>query len=368
MKIAICARTLAERGGIAVYTRNILESMLRLDSSHEYVVFYQNKAHLGQYSRYENVKEVFIPAYGKLLWDQVAVPYHAFKEKVDIIFHTKFAVPLLAHCKTVMVLHGSERFVYPEFAYKSDRLFTRTLFRLYLRHATAIISVCENARKDVIRLLKINPEKITTTHLSRASHFKTMGNYAFLASVREKYNLPSRFILNVGLIYPGKNIRNLLKALKLVRQKEDIKLVLVGTGKRMYKDDLDLIEELELTDHVLLPGYIPHEDLVGVYNLAEVLAFPSFYECFPAPPLEANACGCPVVTSRTGGTREAAGDAALYVEPTDVEEIADAIVRVLIDSELRRKLIENGFHNVKRFSWEKTARQTLDVFESLGKP
>ena len=133
--------------------------------------------------------------------------------------------------------------------------------------------------------------------------------------MRRQYNLPRRFILNVGLIYPGKNIPNLLRALKRVREHEDVKLVLAGTGRRLYEEDLRQVEELGLQDHVLLPGYVPHEDLVAFYNLAEAVVFPSFYESFPAIPLEAMACGCPVVTSPTGGTREAAGDAAVMWLP-----------------------------------------------------
>jgi len=367
MKIAICARTSGEKGGIGVYTRNLIEAMLSMDSGHEYLLLYERREHLGQFSRYKNAKELFISAPGKFLWDQVAVPYVAAKAKVDVIFHPKMGVPLLSRCKTVMVMHGSERFVYPEFSYKSDILYTKAIYPFYLRKASAIISVSENARKDIIRIFKLNPEKIKTVHLASTKHFRRIDDESYLCSIREKYGLPRRFILNVGLIYPGKNISNLLKAYELVRKKEDITLVIAGTGKRMYKDDLSMLHELGLDGDVLLPGYIPHEDLVAVYNLAEAVAFPSFYESFPAIPLEANACGCPVVTSRTGGTRESAGDAAVYVEPTDIEEIADAILRVLIDPELRRTLIEKGFENIKRFSWEKTARQTLDVFESLEK-
>jgi len=366
MKIGIYARTWDEMGGIGVYTRNLLRTMLSLETDHHFLLFYRKPAHVGQFRNYHNVKEIFLSAQSKFLWDQLAVPRIAHKENVDILFHPKMAVPLLARCKTVMVMHGSERFVYPEFSYKSDILYTKAIYPFYIRHAKGIISVSDNARKDIIRLFGISPEKIRTVHLASSGDFRRVDDQLFLASIRRKYSLPKRFILNVGLIYPGKNIPNLLRAFALARQKEDIRLVLVGTGRRMYKKDLSIIQALRLQGEVLLPGYIPHQDLVGVYNLAHALVFPSFYESFPAPPLEANACGCPVVTSSTGGTPESAGNGAIYVDPRDPEDIADAIVRVLSDEGLRKDLIQRGFQNVIRFSWEKTAQETLAALESVA--
>jgi glycosyltransferase involved in cell wall biosynthesis len=368
MRIGICVRTWGEGGGIGVYTRTLLQTMLPLGTGHQWVLFYHNKAHLGQFATLPNVKEIAVHAPTKFLWDQATIPYHAARERIDVLFHPKLTVPLATRCKTVMVLHGSERFVYPQFSHKSDMLYFKTIYPLFLRRASAVISVSDNARKDVIHFLKLPPEKVHTIHLAPSDYFRKIDDDTLLAAIREKYHLPERFILNVGLIYPGKNIPNLLKALKKVRQSVDIKLVLAGTGRRMYQSDLAMIHELGLQEHVILPGYIPHNDLIGVYNLAEMVAFPSFYESFPAIPLEANACGCPVVTSATGGTPEAAGDAALYVDPTDVDGMARTIQYVLTDTTVRDHLIKKGFQNVKHFSWEKTAHQTLKVLESLGKP
>lgn len=365
MKIGICARTWGEKGGIGSYTRNLLEALIPLDSGVRYVMFYNSAEHLGRFRHHPNVKEVLVKAPGKFLWDQVAVPWHAAKEKVDVLFHTKFAVPLFATCKTVMVLHGSERFVYPEFSHRSDILFFKTVYPLYLKKATAIISVSENARKDVIQHLKINPSKIKTVHMAQGSQFKRITDAAALEAVRKKYRLPARYILNVGLIYPGKNIPNLLRALQLVRQKEDIKLVIAGTGRRMYEKDLKQVDELGLGEHVFLPGYIPHDDLPAVYTLADLFVFPSFYESFGLTVLEAMACGCPIVVSNTGGSPEAAGKAARYVDPWNPRDIAAGILDVLTDEALRRDLVERGFAQASTFSWATTAKHTLAVFQEI---
>jgi glycosyltransferase involved in cell wall biosynthesis len=365
MKIGVCLRTWGEKGGIGVYSRNLTEALLALDTKNQYVLFYHTKTALGRFHQYEHVKEVHVSAPGKFLWDQQAVPAYAKKEKVDTIFHTKFAVPLLTKCKTVMVLHGSERFVYPQFSHKSDILFFKTVYPFYLRGATAIISVSENARNDIIHFLKIDPAKIRTIHLAPSKVFRKIDDQSILASVRNKYRLPDRFILNVGRIYPGKNIPNLLRAFSLIREKEDIKLVISGFGYRMYKNDLNMIHKLRLENDVFLPGYIPHEDLVAVYNLAEMVVFPSFYESFPAIPLESMACGCPIVISRTGGSPEAAGDAARYVDPWDVEDIAHGINDLLTNPQLRQELVQRGFAHAQRFSWEKCAQETLTLLESI---
>jgi glycosyltransferase involved in cell wall biosynthesis len=340
--------------------------MLPLAPNYEFVVYYSNKTDIGRFRHLSNVQEMFVPAHAKVLWDQVVTPYYAAKQGVDLIFHPKMSAPLVTKAKTVLVLHGSERFVYPQFSHKSDLLYFQTLYRLCMKRATAIISVSQNAAQDLIRFWHIDPGKVTTVHLAPAPYFRKVDDYSALEAVRRKHNLPRRFILNVGLIYPGKNIPNLLRALKRVREHEDIKLVLAGSGRRLYDKDLGQIQELGLQDHVLLSGYVPHQDLVAFYNLAEAIVFPSFYESFGLISLEAMACGRPVVVSRTGGAPEAARDAGCYVDPADEISIAEAILRVLTDANLRQDLIEKGFENVKCFSWEKAARETLDVLRAAA--
>lgn len=367
MRIGICLRTLTERGGIAVYSRNVTRAMLPLGEAHEFVLFYSDPAHRGSFGAPANAREIVVKAPDKWTWDQVAVPWHARRERLDVIFHTKFTIPLVSPCATVMVLHGSERFVYPQFSHRSDMLYFHTIYPFFLRRSTAILSVSENARKDIIRHLDIDPGKVHTVHLAPSGYFAPVTDPARLAQVRAKYALPERFVLNVGLIYPGKNIPNLLQALKQVRAKAgDVRLVIAGTGKRMYARDLAMIRDAGLEDAVHMPGYITHDDLSAVYSLARAVVFPSFYESFPAIPLEANACGCPVVTSRTGGTPEAAGDAALYVDPTDVDGIAAATLTAIGDEAVRADLIRKGFANARRFSWDETARKSLAVLEWAG--
>ena len=365
MKIGIALRTWDEKGGIGSYTRSIVKTLLNMDRKNEYVLFFNDHSFLGNFSSHENVREILVPNTHKLIWDQISLPRYAQKENVDIIFHAKFSIPLFSQKKTVMVLHGTERFRYKNFHPMSDVLFFKTIYPYYLKRATHILADSERARQDIIEILKINPDNITTIHLAGGDGFRKIDDNEVLQFIREKYHLPKRFIIYVGHIYPGKNVGRLFQAFDQLRKEIDIKLVMVGMKRWKFKEDLKWLDKLGINNDVISLGYVPHDDLIALYNLAEMTVFPSIYECFPAIPIDANACGCPVVTSYTGGTPEAAGDAAVYVNPFDVQDIYAAMLKTLTDETLRQDLIEKGFKNAKRFSWEKTAEKTLSVLESI---
>ncbi len=374
MRVGICARTWSEPGGIGVYTRNVLQNLFELDNENDYVVFYSEAEFQGQFTDRANVTEEFIPIRGKivgsqlatLFWDQVSIPMAAKRHRLDIVMHTKMAVPLMTRCTTVMLVHGTERFFYPEHHHKSDVWFFKSVYKLFLRRADLIIADAENARKDLIEQAAVDGSKIEVVHLAGDEAFCVIDDKDRLRQVRQKYQLPEKYLIFVGHIYPGKNIGRLLQALSIVRQEVDVDLVLVGGVRRQFQQDLALIDELGLKDHVHRTGFVPLDDLVPLYNLAEATVFPSLYECFPAIPLDANACACPVVTSNTGGTPESAGDAAEYVDPFDVADIARGTLRVLTDEERRNELVMKGFDNAARFSWARTARRTLEVLHAAN--
>jgi glycosyltransferase involved in cell wall biosynthesis len=269
----------------------------------------------------------------------------------------------MAKCKTAMVLHGTERFVFPEHHQRADLWFFKTVYPQYLKQASLILAVSERAKIDIIERLNINPEKIKVAYLAADPIFRVIQDSALLSSVRDKYRLPHSFLLFVGHIYPGKNVARLLRAFARLRSYKDIKLVIVGSPRWKYQNDLDLINQLGIEDHVVLTGHVPQDDLVAFYNLAKAAVFPSHYESFGLINVEANACGCPLVTSHTGGSSEAAGEAAVYVDPLDEKDLFEGISSILSNEALRKQLIEKGFENAKRFSWEKTARETLDALE-----
>lgn len=366
MKIGVMLRTMDEKQGIGIYTQSLMDHLVPLDRKNEYVLFYRNPEFLGRYAQYDNVTEKVVTAPNKLIWDQVKIPRAAHREGVDVIFHTKFTLPLFAKMKTIMVLHGSEWFVYPKAYPLSDRASIKVLMPLYCKKANHIIANSEMTKRDFVNILGVEQDKIDTIHFGFDSRFKQVSDPDFLERIRERYCLPEKFILFVGRIYPGKNFGNLLKAYSKLHTRVSHKIVIVGHPRWGYQDEFDQIEALGLQEKIHFTGWVPQEDLVAFYNLADLFVHPSFYEGFGLPLIEAMACGCPVVSSNGGAVPEIVDDAALLIDPNSPHEMSEAILRVLTESDLRQMLISKGLCRAKGFSWETCARKTLAVIESVG--
>ena len=367
MTIGVMLRTMHEKQGIGVYTQNLMNHLLPLDQHNEYVLFYRNPEFLGQYAQYPNVREKLVTAPNKLIWDQVKIPLAVKREGVDLIFHTKFTVPIFTRAKSVMVLHGSEWYVYPQFSERMDILYIKLMMPIYHRRAAAVISVSNRAKEDMNHYVAVHKDKIKTVYLAPDPRFRQDVNGDVLRTTRDKYNLPEKFIFNAGGIYPGKNIKRVLMAYANIRHKIPHKLVLAGVLRRKYHDELKPIQEYGLEDDVVFPGWIPQKDMPALYKLADLFLFPSFYESCSVALLEAMASGCPIVTTNTGGTPEIIGDSAILLDPMDTDGIAEAVERVLSNRQLRQELVDKGLKQSQRFSWEKCARETLSVLEHVGR-
>lgn len=367
MKIGVMLRSIGEPGGISVYSVNLLGALLRLDDRNSYTLLYRKEEDRGRFADLANVEEVVLRAPGKLLWDQVVVPLHARKHDLDVLFHPKLTVPLVTSCETVLVMHGAEQFVVPEVFKWYDRLYFSLANPLYCRAASAVVVMTEIGAGHVVDHMGADPARVHAIHESYNEDCELMPE----AEARRRmadYDLPERFILFVGGITPLKNFGNLLRAFRELAGEVPHQLVAAGFKRWKYSEDMALIEEFGLEDRVRFLGFVPDADLAAIYNRAEVFAMPSLYEGFGMPVLEAMACGCPVVTTNTGCSPEVAGDAAILVDPYDPGDIAEGIRRVLGDEEIRNRLVEKGLQRAKEFSWEKCARETLRLLESLVEP
>ena len=363
MKIGVMLRTIDEKQGIGVYTQNLMDRLLPLDTKNEYVLFYRTSEHLGRYAQYDHVNEILMSGSSKAVWDQLKVPIEAKRHGVDLIFNTKFTVPLFTAAKTVMSLHGSAWYVNPEAYPFLDRASVRVLMPRYCNKADRIISNSEMTKRDFVNFVGVDEDKITTSYFGFDPRFRPVVDDSLLERIRQEYQLPQKFVLFVGGIYPGKNFGNLLKAFSLIHTTFPQHIVVAGQPRWGYKNDFALIDELGLQEKVHLTGWVSQEDLVAFYNLADLFIYPSFYEAFGIPLLEAMACGCPVVSSTTGAVPEIANGAALLADPQRPDEIAPAISSGLTEDGLRQDLIEKGLCRVKDFSWEKCAQETLNVLE-----
>jgi glycosyltransferase involved in cell wall biosynthesis len=243
----------------------------------------------------------------------------------------------------------------------------RTLIPRVAKRADAIITVSNSARYDILRHLKVPREKVKVIMGAVSSHFRPIVDPAQLDSVKAKYGLHQPFILYVGTIEPRKNLTRLIQAFAdLKKSGLPHKLVIVGQSGWHVGPIFAEVERLGLTKDIIFTGYVPIEDLPALYSLCESMAFPSLYEGFGLPVLEAMACGAAVVTSRSSSLIEVAGDAALLVNPLSVAEIADSLRRLHLDPNLRAELRVQGIVRASHFTWEAAARSTLDLYEKVA--
>jgi O-antigen biosynthesis alpha-1,2-mannosyltransferase len=371
MRIGIMLRSIDEKGGIGIYSRYITEELLKLDKKNEYVLFYRNKENLSRFSNYDHVKKKVVYAPNKAFWDQVAIPYAAKREGIDVIFHPKFTVPIFTGSKTVMVLHGADWFI-PEFAKfygKYDIMYIRKIMPVYCKKADYIISVSELTTMHFINILGVNPNKIKTIYFGANEYFQPITDPKVLEEIKQKYHLPDEFVLTVTGYDPNrkerKNFGGVLGSFQKLHEKYPAKLVVVGKECWRYKEDYK-IDDRGWGGDILFTGWVEQKDLPAFYNLASLYLYPSNVEAFPIPLCEAMACGCPIVTSNANGLYEIAGDAAILVDPDDSAGIAHAMFQILTDHGLRKTLGEKGLQRSKMFSWKNCAKETLEVFEGLN--
>jgi glycosyltransferase involved in cell wall biosynthesis len=235
----------------------------------------------------------------------------------------------------------------------------------FLRAADAVIAVSEHTKADAIRTYGMREEKISVIYEGVADRFRRTSPDA-TAAVRRKYSLPDRFILSVGTIEPRKNLSALLEAYHVLRNEyPEYRLVLVGKKGWLYADFFRRIDELGLGDKIVFPGFVPDEDLPAMYSAADLFVFPSLYEGFGLPVLEALACGAAVVASNASSVPEVAGDAALLVDPNDGEALVREMRAVLNNAKLRQDLQARGPKQAAKFSWRKAAEETLDVYSAV---
>jgi glycosyltransferase involved in cell wall biosynthesis len=353
-------------GGVKVYTSRLMRAMLDLRSGHEFVLLYRNPALLGTYAGEPGVEEAALPGRSVLSWDQLAVPEAVQRHGINVLFNPKYSIPLRARCRTVWVCHGLDWYVMPWASRMVDRLSHRFLVPLYARKADAIVAVSEVTRRHVMEYLAVPAERVVTVYSGVDDVFRRQPAESRLAEIRRKYSLPDRFLLYAGAIYPPKNFRRLIQAYARVGPELGIPLVVAGGENRfLSEDELREPEILGIKEWVRWPGWVEQEELAGFYALAQALLLPSLFESCGLPVLEAMAAGCPVLTADRYGTKELAQGAAVLVDPDSVESIAGGIRRVLEDAPLRRDLVVAGRARSRDFTWQRSARETLDVLERV---
>ncbi|MBI5586572.1 MAG: glycosyltransferase family 4 protein, partial [Deltaproteobacteria bacterium] len=246
-----------------------------------------------------------------------------------------------------------------------QKMLDRWAYPRMLRNYHHLITVSESTKQDLIRLFRIPGEKITVTHHGAAGEFRPLEDPEASAGLVRKYDLPTPFILFLGTLEPRKNLTTLIQALASLKEKIPQALVLVGQKGWLWEEIFRAVTKYGLENRVLWTGYIPDADRVLFYNAADFLVYPSWYEGFGMPLLEAMQSGCPIIASRISALPEVLGEAGLLIDPGDPENLAGAMLRMVKEPGLRQRLRESGLVRARQFSWEESARKTLEVFEKV---
>jgi glycosyltransferase involved in cell wall biosynthesis len=302
-----------------------------------------------------------------ILWHRLRlpIPVEWFTGPVDIFHSTDFVLPPVRGARTILTVHDLTFMRLPQCAEAGLRAYLNKVVPRSIERADLVLADSQSTKNDLIELLGVSPDRIEVVYAGVERRFRPMEGEIALQRVKKRYGLDFPFILSLGTLEPRKNFSGLIEAYALMKNKE-LKLVIVG-GKGWLNDEIFArVEELGLSGQVIFPGFVADEDLPALYNLAELFVFPSLYEGFGLPPLEAMACGTPVVTSDRPSLPEVVGEAGLMVEATDSQELAEAMERVLMDENLRREMREKGLKQAVKFTWEAAAGKLLDVYRRLG--
>jgi glycosyltransferase involved in cell wall biosynthesis len=376
MKIGIDARLLSYRRGIGTFVYNMLSHLTILDRKNQYFLYVDKKSKDSDLALPENsiIRPHALPSYP--LWEQVCLPLAAMHDDVDILHCPANTGPLFLpqQIKRVLTIHDVMYLLPYEVLPPSPSLYQR-LGRIYRRwvvpriakRADAIITDSHHSRQDIFSLLQLPSEHVFVIYGAPGHAFRPLPNKEMVEKVKQRYRVQSQFILTLGGLDPRKNTTRVLQAFKKFegRAKSDYQLVIVGLPRNGQKLFSHTAMEIGITEEVVLAGFVPEEDLVALYNGADVFLYPSLYEGFGLPVLEAMACGTPVIASTAGSIPEIAEEAALLIGPNGVEALVLAIEQVVTDQALRQELTARGFEHVKKFSWEKAAKELLAVYEKL---
>ncbi len=372
MRIGLDARYVYDHfPGIGRYTANLAAALGRLEHGHTLAVLYNpalpNTRHdlvalLGDLGPVELVQTNVRPF---SLAEQIALPRLARTLQLDLLHSPYYIKPYAGlPCPSVVTIYDLLGLHLPQTLSRQGRLFYRVAMGLAVRSSQGIITISRNAQEALIRAYNIPPERITVTLLAANGRFRPQTESA-VAAVRAKYGLSARYLLYVGANKPHKNLERLVQAWARVTPQQPAVLLLAGHYDPRYPQVQQLAADPALRDRIMRIQNVAEADLPALYAGATAFVFPSFYEGFGLPPLEAMACGVPVICADASSLPEVVGDAAVMFDPYAVDALAAAIQRVLDAPALRADLRERGLQRAQAFSWEQTARQTLQVYETL---
>lgn len=372
MRIAIDLIPITGRdAGFQRYAQQLVKGIADFDKKNEYVLLLNEKVYGLLAVRQDNFTNIKVKTPPKIhfFWEQVYLPFRAIFESFDILHFPVSAPPYfqLSSTKIIVTVHDLTFILYPETMTKISRFYWSFFMSRGVKTAKRIIADSKSTKDALIMHYNISLEKVQVIPLA-LSNFCSSILVSDFQTIKEKYGLPEKYFLYIGTLEPRKNVKRLLQAFHKAKSKKGISHKLLVVGKRgwLFSEIFETVENLGLENEVIFTGFVPDEDLPGIYSGAEVFVFPSLYEGFGLPPLEAMSYGVPVLASNSSSLPEVVGDAGILVNPENPDDIADGILQLVANRSLRNQLKERGLRQAQKFSLERMAKKTLEVYEEVA--
>lgn len=367
-------KILRPKTGIGKYIEQLVRHLAEIEAEFEYLLLGDRPinseeipdgcryVHLGRFYRETGkVAQIYSP-----FWLNLFVPKFLTLENVALFHGPNFVIPIKTDCPCITTIHDLAFLKVPGAYTKIYRNYIKFQVKNSVSRAAAIIANSQTTKRDLISLMQVPKEKIYVIYHGIESKFYSQKDRDFLEGVREKFRLPQRFLLNVGVIERRKNIETLLEAAApLIRDRLTEGVVLAGKDGLGAEEIRKFAAKIGVVEHLRFLGYVPDDQLVGLYNLAQCFVFPSWYEGFGMPILEAMACGCPVVASESSSISEVAGEAALFFPPGSAQVLEVKLRQVLTSKRLRDEMVKKGYSWVGRFTWQQCAQEHLRVYRKV---
>ncbi len=354
-----------QRTGTENYSLFLIRALLKLDQDNQYRLYFSQPPAPDLIRPKANTAIRTIPF--PRLWTHFRLSWEMASRPPDVLFVPAHVLPLVHPRHSVVTVHDLGYLHYPQSHTRWSRWYLQWSTAYNARAAAHLIADSEATRRDLIEYCQTPLNKVSVVYPGYDPSFGPEPDRERLEAVRERYHIPGPYIIYVGTLHPRKNLQTLLDAFAVVtEQNPDVHLVIAGKKGWLYEPLLARVQQLGLGKWVHFPGYVPQQDLPALVSGARLFVLPSLYEGFGLPVLEAMACGTPVICSNVSSLPEVAGDAAILVNPHDTTELVTALQRLLRDGVLRRNLVQKGLSQVRRFSWETCARETLDILQTAG--
>jgi glycosyltransferase involved in cell wall biosynthesis len=370
---------LNKKTGVGYYTYNLIKYLQKVDKKNKYKLiiwklFFKKKVKpiqiLNSNFSYKFIRFFPLKIYNFLYKIGLGLPFNLLVHNIDLFIFANFVSYPVLEKKNIIIIYDLSYLKYSQFGEPKNVKFLTKFVPLSIKETDHIVTISKNSKKEIINTYKVPENKISIIYPAIDNNFFKPVNSKNVNLIKKKYNLGSKYLLFMGTLEPRKNIINLIKAYRSLPKKiiHTFNLVLAGGKGWQDKDILNFISKAQNSGYkIIVPGYISEKDLPALYSGAFLFLYPSLYEGFGLPVLEAMSCGCPVIASNTSSIPEVTGNAALLIDPKDHNFIKNAIIELLEDKNLRQDLITKGFRQVQKFSWDKSAKKLINVFNKVYK-